>query len=188
MPDDENVVELDSRPYYSAAFGIGIIAAGLMVLLEHFARRAGLTEMDLSMILGTVTTITLGPTPGAWFQGFLTVLACGGVFALFYAWVFEAWWAHTARAWLGALLGAGHAIVGGAILGWLMPPLHPSVPDHPLLADPGFMGSHYGGQTVAVFTFMHVFFGLVIGGWMHYAPLVRRYLGAVAERGHIRVP
>jgi hypothetical protein len=182
MAADDSSFVYERQHYYATAFGIGIVAAALMTAALRIAEAWGLTEFDLSMTLGTVTTMTMGPTPGAWVQGFLAVLLCGGVFALLYAWVFESWPAHTARAWLGALVGVPHALLGGLMLGWLMPPLHPSTPNHPLLSDPGFMAVNYGTQTAVVFGLMHVLFGSIVGGWMHFAPYDKRYLAGVAER------
>ena len=174
---------IDPKPYYASAFGIGIIAAGAMTLLLYLARLAGITRLDLGMSLGTVTSLTYGASPGAWFEGFLAMLLCGGLFALLYALIFEEWPHHTARAWLGALIGAVHAVVGGALLAVLMPLLHTRMsppPADPLLADPGFMGVHYGMTTVWVFLALHVVYGAIIGGWMHAAPLATRYLAAFA--------
>lgn len=184
MPDDTNQFEFERPHYYSTAFAIGIVGAAVMTLVLWVTRLAGLTQLDLAMTLGTVTTISLGANPGAWVLGFIAVLVCGGVFALVYAWVFEAWPAHTARAWLGALIGVVHSVPGGALLGWLMPPLHPATKGDPLLADPGFMGANYGTATIFIFILLHVLYGAIIGGWMHFAPFVQRYLAAVAERHH----
>ena len=41
----------DPHTYYAAAFGIGIIAAGVMTLLTFLAREAGWTNFDLAMTL-----------------------------------------------------------------------------------------------------------------------------------------
>lgn len=179
---------IDPKPYYASAFGIGVLAAGVMTLLLWLARMEGLTKLDLGMSLGTVSGITLGNSPGAWFEGFLAMLICGGVFALGYAWIFEAWPHHNARAWLGAMIGAVHSVIGGALLGVSMPVLHPGAPapGDPLIGDPGFMGVHYGMATVWVFLGLHVVYGAMIGGWMHAAPLATRYLSAVAARCQTR--
>ncbi len=181
---------IDSKPYYASAFGIGVVAAGVMTLLLWLARVAGITKLNLAMSLGTVTSATLGASPGAWFQGMLAMLTVGGIFALVYAWIFEAWSHHEARAWLGAIIGAGHSIVGGALLGWMMPPLHPGPPPSgdALLADPGFMGMHYGMAAAVVFIALHIVYGAIIGGWMHAAPLATRYLAAVTERYQHKIP
>ena len=179
MPDEAIPTRLDSKPYYSSAFGIGIVAAAVMTLALWIAQQAGWTKLDLAMTLGTVSGVVWGPSPGAWVQGFIAMLICGGLFALVYAWLFEVQPAHTARAWSGGILGALHAIAGGALLGWTMPYLHPAMPNYPLLADPGFMAANYGSQTVAVFVGIHVLYGAMVGCWMHYSRVDSKYLGWV---------
>jgi hypothetical protein len=73
-----------------------------------------------------------------------------------------------------------HSVIGGAMLAVLMPALHSGGPT--LLNDPGFMGVHYGSATVAVFVGLHVVYGGIIGGWMHFAPVATRYLGELTAR------
>jgi hypothetical protein len=184
MPADP--IRDDPKPYYASAFGIGIVAAAVMTALMWAARAAGWTQFDLAMTLGTVSLFVDEPGPGVWFQGFLAVLGTGGLFALVYAAVFETW-GYKARAWEGALLGAVHAVIGGALLGWVMPLVHSPIRDYPLLSNPGFMAMNYGVQTAVIFLALHVIFGAMVGGWMHVAPLATRHLGVVAA-WHRRPP
>lgn len=177
---------IDPKPYYAAAFGIGIIAAGMMTLLMWLMRLGGWSDLDLAMILGTASVFTDDPNAGAWTQGLIVMLTIGGVFALAYAWVFECWPHHKARAWIGALTGLVHAAIGGAMMWWMMPMLHGEVGSDPRLADPGFMGASYGPGGVAVFVGLHVVYGAIIGGWMHAAPVATRYLGELAARDRER--
>src|SRR5262245_40743398 len=118
---------IDPKPYYAAAFGIGIAAAGVMTILMWAARQAGWSQLDLAMTLGTASVFTGVPGGGAWTQGLIVMLLVGGVFALAYAWVFEYWPHHRARAWIGALVGMVHAVIGGAMMWWMMPLLHGDV-------------------------------------------------------------
>jgi hypothetical protein len=173
---------IDAKPYYAAAFGIGIVAAGIMAILMWSARAVGWTDLDLAMIIGTASIFTNEPGGGAWVQGLTVMLIFGGVFALAYAWVFEYWPHHTARAWLGALVGTVHAVVGGGMLWWMMPLLHPGSSPDPRLADPGFMAANYGSAAVAIFVGLHIVYGAIIGGWMHWAPVATRYLALLAAR------
>jgi hypothetical protein len=173
---------LDPKPYYACAFGIGIIAAAVMTLMMWLARMAGISNLDIAMTLGTASVFTDDPTPGAWTQGLIIMLCMGGLFALGYAWVFEYWPHHRARAWLGALIGMVHAVIGGAMMWILMPLLHSDHPKDPLLANPGFMGASYGSATVAFFVSLHIIYGTIIGGWMHFAPVATSYLSALSAR------
>jgi hypothetical protein len=183
MPTAEVDPREDPRPYYASAFAIGIVGAAVMELLLWLARKAAWTKLNLGMTLGLASSYTLGQSPGAYVQGLTATLLCGGIFALCYAWIFEAWPHHTARAWLGALIGAAHAVVGGALLAVTIPLLNPGAggaPGDSLVANPGFMAANYGSTTVAVFAALHVVFGALIGGWMHASPLATRHLAAVA--------
>jgi len=89
---------------------------------------------------------------------------------------------HKARAWIGALIGLVHSVIGGAMMWWMMPMLHSAGTGDPRLADPGFMGANYGSGAAAVFVGLHVVYGVVIGEWMHFAPVATRYLGELAAR------
>ena len=181
------IIQDDPKSYYAAAFGIGVVAAGVMTLLTWVARSASLTEFDLAMTLGTVSLFVDAPGPGVWFQGFLAVLFTGGVFGLVYAWLFEVCGCR-ARAWEGALFGAVHAAIGGALLGWIMPLMHDPIPGHPLLTNPGFMGVNYGLNTVYVFLALHIVFGAMVGGWLHLAPLATRHLALLYAWRHPSPP
>lgn len=176
---------IDPKPYYAAAFGIGIVAAGVMTILMWAARQAGWSQLDIAMTLGTASVFTNEPGGGAWVQGLTVMLIAGGVFALAYAWIFEFWPHHTARAWIGALVGMVHAVIGGAMMWWMMPALHSASPADARLADPGFMGANYGSAEVAIFVGLHVVYGTIIGGWMHFAPVATRYLSELAARDRV---
>jgi len=172
----------DPHTYYALAFGVGVIAAGVMTLLTYVAQRAGWTTFDLAMTLGTVSVFVDAPGPGVWFQGLIAVLVTGGLFALIYAAVFEFVGLRGARAWRGVLLGAIHAVIGGALMGWTMPLVHDPIKSSPLLTDPGFMAWNYGMQTVAIFVALHLVFGAIVGGWLHFAPLAQRHLEDIGEQ------
>jgi hypothetical protein len=187
MPIAVDLTHEDPRTYYASAFGIGVVAAAVMTVALWLARLAGLTQFDLGMTLGTATVFNDAPTPGAWVQGFIVVLTFGGIFALAYAAAFDLW-GYRARAWEGALIGLAHAAIGGALLGWLMPLLHTGRANDPSLADPGFAAMNYGGPTVAIFFAMHMLYGAIVGGWLHYSPLAKRHYAEEAERHHPHGP
>jgi hypothetical protein len=181
MPIGVDLSHEDPRTYYASAFGIGIVAAAVMTMALWLLRRAGVSEFDLVMSLGTATVFNDGPSAGAWVQGLITMLLCGGMFALVYAALFDLW-GSKARAWEGALIGLAHAAIGGALLAWLMPPLHGDQAIDARLADPGYAGINYGAATIAVFFALHMLYGAIVGGWLHLSPLANRHYAELADR------
>lgn len=84
------------------------------------AQIAGLTRLDLPLVLGTV----LMPDPDqARVAGFLIHLGVGQCFALGYAATFAL--LHRATWWLGALLAVVHVAVALLVLLPLLPGVHP---------------------------------------------------------------
>jgi hypothetical protein len=146
-----------------AVFGLLATAALTAVLI--LSQLAGLTRMDLPMMLGTLVA---DDPDRARVVGFLIHLGMGQLFALGYALVFalvgHAGWL------LGAGLGLLHAGVALTVLVPLLPGIHPRMAspragpaDGPALQPPGLLGLSYGRQTVLVGLVAHVVYGLALG-------------------------
>ncbi|MBD0328905.1 MAG: hypothetical protein ICV64_02225 [Thermoleophilia bacterium] len=153
----------------------GALAGGLVgtVVLTsglRLAQEAGVTRMDLPLLLGTAFTPNRSR---AEVIGFAVHFVNGLLFALAYYAVFAA----TGRAdWLfGGLLGLVHAaFAGGALVNVLLPAVHPrmgtpwSDPEEaPLLEPPGFMLWNYGHATAAVMVALHLVYGAIVGAFAH---------------------
>ncbi|MFI5894961.1 hypothetical protein ACIA5D_33170 [Actinoplanes sp. NPDC051513] len=145
-----------------ALFGLLATAALTAVLIA--AQMAGLTRLDLPLVLGTLVT---ADPDRARIAGFFLHLAAGQVFALGYAATFAllhpAWW-------LGGLLGALHVVVALGVLLPLLPGVHPRMASHragpastAVLEPPGLFALNYGVQTPAVAVVAHVIYGVVLG-------------------------
>ena len=143
----------------------GLMATGAMTAAMIVAQMAGLTRMDLPLLLGTMVT----PDPDrARVLGFFLHLAAGQCFALGYAAAFallgaSSWWA-------GALLGALHASVALTVVLPLLPGAHPRMATarsgpstRAVLEPPGLLGLNYGIQTPVVTAVAHVLYGAVLG-------------------------
>jgi len=105
----------------------GLVATTALTAVMIAAQLAGLTRLDLPLVLGTLVT---GDPDRARVAGFFIHLAVGQGFALGYATTFAL--VHRATWWLGALLGILHVAVALMVL-------------LPLLADgvaPGRPGQH----------------------------------------------
>jgi hypothetical protein len=151
----------------------GMIGGAVMAMVVMVAKRGGLTEMDIAVIEGAMFT---GDKKAAKAVGMfmhlvvMSGLIIGSVYAALFAWLElapeNAWW-------VGALLGIGHAFVGGAMVA-MMPAMHPRVgtagptpaaatgPDlH--MGPPGFFARNYGSAAIPVWFTGHVVYGLVVG-------------------------
>jgi hypothetical protein len=146
-----------------ALFGLLATAALTAVLIG--AQMAGLTRLDLPLVLGAVVTADPDRARAA---GFFLHLAAGQVFALGYAATFAL--LHRATWWLGGLLGVLHVAVALTVILPLLPGVHPRMASHragpattAVLEPPGLLALNYGVQTPAVAAVAHVVYGVVLG-------------------------
>ncbi len=143
----------------------GLVATGVLTALMVGAQLAGLSRMDLPMMLGTVVT---ADPDRARVAGVVIHMVNGQVFALMYAGAFAllGW----ARWWLGALFGLVHGAIALTMIIPLLPGVHPRMAseregprlDH-VLEPPGLLALNYGTQTPAVTLLAHVAFGAMLG-------------------------
>jgi hypothetical protein len=151
----------------------GALAGGLVgtVVLTsglRFAQEIGVTRMDIPLLLGTVFTDNRSR---ANVIGYAVHFVNGLLFALLYYAVFRAV-GHAG--WLFGLgLGAVHAMfAGGALLGVLLPAVHPRMgtpwtdsEETPLLEPPGFLLENYGPRTAVGNLIGHLLYGAIVGGF-----------------------
>src|SRR5918911_1290886 len=97
----------------------GLVATTALTAVMIAAQLAGLTRLDLPLVLGTLVT---ADPDRARVAGFVIHLVAGQGFALGYAAVFAL--VHHATWWLGALLGALHVAVALTVLLPLLPGVH----------------------------------------------------------------
>jgi uncharacterized membrane protein YagU involved in acid resistance len=143
----------------------GLIATTALTAVMIAAQMAGLTRLDLPLVLGTVVT----PDPDrARVAGFFIHLVVGMGFALGYAATFAL--VHRATWWLGALLGLLHVAVALMVLLPLLPGVHPRMASHragpaskAVLEPPGLLALNYGMQTPTVAIVAHLVYGIVLG-------------------------
>lgn len=143
----------------------GLLATAALTVVMIAAQMAGLTRLDLPLVLGSMVT----PDPDrARVVGFFIHLVAGQVFALGYAATFallgQATW------WIGALLGLLHVAVALTVILPLLPGVHPRMastragPESTaVLEPPGLLGLNYGVQTPAVAVVAHLVYGAVLG-------------------------
>lgn len=143
----------------------GLVATAALTAVMTSAQLAGLTRLDLPLVLGTMVT---EDPDHARVAGFVIHLAVGQLFALGYATVFALLGRTTW--WLGGLLGLLHVAVALTVLLPLLPGLHPRMASHragpestAVLEPPGLLALNYGVQTPAVAVVAHLVYGTALG-------------------------
>ena len=143
----------------------GLVATTALTAVMIAAQLAGLTRLDLPLVLGSVVT---ADPDRARAVGFFIHLAVGQGFALGYAATFAL--LDRATWWLGALLGMLHVTVALMVLLPLLPGVHPRMASHragpsstAVLEPPGLLALNYGVQTPAVTIAAHLVYGTVLG-------------------------
>jgi hypothetical protein len=143
----------------------GLVATTALTAAMIAAQLAGLTRLDLPLLLGTIVT---EDPDRARVAGFFVHLVIGEAFAFGYAASFAL--LHRATWWLGGLLGLLHAAVALTVLVPLLPGVHPRMASHragpastAVLEPPGLLGLNYGTQTPVVTTAAHVIYGIALG-------------------------
>jgi hypothetical protein len=144
------------------AFWAGVIGAAVMVLGLWIARALDATDFNLGYFWGSMLTGTT--TTGSWILGFVITLILGGLIALLYAAVFEAL-GRSSWGW-GLLGGVVHLIIAGLVIGGIAA-VHPAIPQ--AIADPGYYTANYGPNSVAVFSLLHLIYGIIVGSV--YSPI-----------------
>ena len=142
----------------------GLIATTALTGVLIVAQLAGLTRMDLPLMLGT---LAVEDPDKARVVGFAIHLGIGQFFALGYAGAFAI---RGASWWFGALLGLAHGFIALAALVPLLPGVHPRMASAragptqpPGLEPPGLFALNYGRHTVVVTLIAHLGYGLTLG-------------------------
>jgi hypothetical protein len=143
----------------------GLIATTALTALLIIAQMAGLTRLDLPLVLGTLVTEDPDRARAA---GFFIHLVVGQCFALGYAASFAV--LDTATWWLGLLLGLLHGVVALAVLVPLLAGVHPRMAstragpaNRAVLEPPGLFAINYGAQTPTATLAAHAAYGVLLG-------------------------
>ena len=143
----------------------GLLATTTLTAVMIAAQLAGLTRLDLPLLLGTVVT---EDPDRARIAGFFIHLTIGQGFAFGYAASFAL--LDCATWWLGALLGLLHAAVALTVLVPLLAGVHPRIASDragptstAVLEPPGLLGLNYGPQTPIMTIAAHLAYGIALG-------------------------
>jgi hypothetical protein len=146
----------------------GLAATITLTSIMVAAQLAGVSRMDIPLLLGTLFT---DEPDRARFLGFLVHLVNGQVFALGYAGAFavlgRAGW------WLGALFGLWHGVMALTLFVPLAAAVHPRVASErsgpsldAVLEPPGLLALNYGRETPIVTIAAHVAYGAILGSFL----------------------
>lgn len=143
----------------------GLFATTVLTCIMIAAQMAGITRLDLPLLLGTMVSADPDRARAA---GFFIHLTMGQVFALGYVAVFAL--LNRATWWLGALLGLLHVTISLAALVPLLAGVNPRMASYraglssrAVLEPPGLFGLNYGIQTPVATAAAHLFYGIALG-------------------------
>jgi len=149
-----------------SAIAAGFVGTLVMTTIMRAASELGFTRMDLALLLGTAVTENRRKARAIGYV-FHFVLGIGfaAAYGEFFAVIGHASW------WIGALLGALHAIFDGTVLvNVLLPVVHPRIGtpetaanEIALIEPPGFLMANYGRSTFLVMLVAHVAYGAIVG-------------------------
>jgi hypothetical protein len=149
-----------------ATFGFGATVSLTAIMI--LAQLAGLSRMDIPMMLGTMFS---EDSDRARVIGFFVHLFNGQVFALLYAAGFSL--LGVASWWLGMLFGVFHGLVAVTVLVPLLPGVHPRMASErggphldAVLEPPGRFALNYGRETPIVTFVAHAAYGALLGGFL----------------------
>ena len=146
----------------------GVVGTVVLTSGLRLAQETGMTRMDIPLLLGTVFTANRSR---ANVIGYGLHFVNGLLFALLYYAIFRA---VDHAGWLfGLALGAVHAMfAGGALIGVLLPAVHPRMgtpwsdaEETPLLEPPGFLLENYGRRSAIGNLLGHLAYGAIVGGF-----------------------
>ena len=143
----------------------GLVATSVLTAVMIAAQLAGLTRLDLPLLLGTIVT---EDPDRARVAGFFIHLVIGQGFALGYAAAFAL--LDRATWWLGGLFGLLHVTLALTVLVPLLAGIHPRMASDragpsstAALEPPGLIGLNYGPQTPIVAVVAHLAYGMALG-------------------------
>jgi hypothetical protein len=143
----------------------GLVATTALTAIMIAAQLAGLTRLDLPLLLGTLATEDPDRARAA---GFFIHLAIGQTFALGYAASFAL--LDRATWWTGGLFGLLHGAVSLTVLVPLLAGVHPRIASNragpgttAVLEPPGLLGLNYGLATPLIAVVAHVLYGVALG-------------------------
>ena len=151
----------------ASALGWGALATAVLTILLSASQGLGWSRISLPYLLGTMVC---ADRSRAMLVGFGLHFGVGLAFALAYAGIFTGLGYDSA--WLGAGLGAFHALFVLSVGMELLSAVHPRMASRHhgptarrQLEPPGFLARNYGRNTPLITLFAHVAYGALLGAF-----------------------
>jgi hypothetical protein len=148
----------------------GLFGTLILTTIIRLGIECRLTRMDLALLLGTVVTQDRRKARAF---GYLFYVVLGVVFAFGYNALFTVVGSHAW--WLGALVGAAHAIFLATVIVVLLPVIHPlmgtaetAANEFALIEPPGFLMLNYGRSTFLITLAAHMVYGAVVASTFNF--------------------
>jgi hypothetical protein len=144
----------------------GFVGTLVLATIMRAASELGWTRMDLAFLLGTTVTVNRRKAKAI---GYILMFVLGMLFGVAYGAFFGS--VDQRTWWLGAILGALHAVfVSTVLVNILLPVVHPRMGtpetganEVALVEPPGFLMLNYGRNTFLITFVAHIAYGIVVG-------------------------
>jgi len=169
MPKKVSSIYLLEQPInWGRAFFCGVLGAAILMAWLDIFYMMGFTRFNLELFVGTILRNTMEYAPRAWLEGAIANLIFGGIFGIFYAYLFEYIYRRSG-AKVGFLVGLIHSAFAGVAILPFFETVHEqmSLPLYP--NGLGFLGAHVSAATPLLIIIGHLLFGTTMG--LFYGPV-----------------
>ncbi|MGZ3709637.1 MAG: hypothetical protein ACXVBC_12025, partial [Bdellovibrionota bacterium] len=163
---------------------VGAFSGAIMMLFMDLCNMAGISKFSFEIYLGTLITQNQYSI-ASWTLGVICNWIVGGIFGLFYAYMFEIEFKRSGVR-LGTLLGFAHTALAAFFLFPFFNMLHEQISTG-LYPNFGILGSGLGPQTPILILAAHLLYGMNIG--LFYGPVrTERVRARYFEPGETGLP
>lgn len=167
MPKTQSWYEQNVPPInWHRAFITGMLGSFMMMMFVDIFFMMGITKFCFEDYVGSLILMNLYE-PYVWSWGFVANLLIGGVFGLFYAFMFEFVF-YRSNLRVGLSLGALHTIVAACAVFPFFKIVEDAAPVE-IYPHFGILGSGLDAATPIILIFSHLIFGLIMGTF--YGPV-----------------
>jgi hypothetical protein len=172
----ERPAEPSARVHLRDELTWSFVATLFLTAMMRLAQAAGVTRMDIPLMLGTMIT---PDRDRAKMMGFIAHMLNGWMLGSIYTFAFHS--LRRSSPLLGAAIGLVHGLFVLIVAIPLMPGIHPRMASDftgpeptARLEPPGFMAMNYGRRTPVITLLAHMVYGAILGHFYEVEPGGRR--------------